>query len=200
VSRAYRRFSRGVHVERRLADGDRIVAGGRGLTVLSRSGHSPTDTVFHDEPSGLLVGGDHLLERISSNPLAQWPVGTADPDRAARDPGRRRPLIDYLESMRRSAALEVSGVLPGHGDPFEDHRGLVERRERMHRRRARKILRALEEPATAADGAGRLWRHVPVAEAYLALSEALAHLDLLESEGLVRRRLEDDVAVYERLP
>jgi len=198
LSRAFRRFSRSARVERRLADGERVAAGGRTLTVLTRSGHSPTDTVFHDEAAGLLVGGDHLLERISSNPLAQWPVGTPDPDRAARDPGRRRPLVDYLDSMRRTAELDVALVLPGHGDPFEDHRGLVERRERMHRRRARKILRALEEPTTAAGLAARLWRQVPVTEAYLALSEALAHLDLLESEGLVRR-WEDEPVLYERV-
>jgi glyoxylase-like metal-dependent hydrolase (beta-lactamase superfamily II) len=199
LSRAFRRFTRGARVERRLADGERIAAGGRTLTVLSRSGHSPTDTVFHEEGGGILVGGDHLLERISSNPLAQWPVGTPDPDGAARDRNRRKPLVDYLDSMRRTAELEVSVVLPGHGDPFTDHRGLVERRERMHRRRARKILRALDEPTTAADLAARLWRQVPVTEAYLALSEALAHLDLLEAEGLVRRRGEEPV-LYERAP
>jgi glyoxylase-like metal-dependent hydrolase (beta-lactamase superfamily II) len=199
LSHAFRRFSCGTHVAHRLGDGDRLVAGGHTFTVLSRPGHSPTDTLFHDESVGLLIGGDHLLERISSNPLAQWPVGTPDPDRAARAPDRRRPLIDYLDSMRRTAELDVSVVLPGHGEPFADHRALVERRRRLHHRRARKILRTLEEPATAADVAARLWRHVPVTEAYLALSEALAHLDLLESEGLVRPRVEGDVAVYERV-
>jgi len=198
LSHAFRRFSHGTHVARRLVDGDRLIAGGRTFTVLSRPGHSPTDTVFHDESDGLLIGGDHLLERISSNPLAQWPVGTPDPDRAARAPDRRRPLIDYLDSMQRTAELDVSVVLPGHGEPFADHRALVERRRRLHHRRARKILRTLEQAATAADLAGRLWRHVPVTEAYLALSEALAHLDLLESEGLVRRHVDRDVAVYER--
>jgi glyoxylase-like metal-dependent hydrolase (beta-lactamase superfamily II) len=199
LSRAFRRFSRPAHVERRLADGDRIVAGGRTLTVLERSGHSPTDTVFHDESDALLVGGDHLLDQISSNPLAQWPVGTRDPELAARAPDRRRPLLDYLASMRRTAELEVSVVLPGHGEPFGDHRRLIERRERMHRRRARKILRSIERPTTAAALASRLWRHVPVTQAYLALSEALAHLDLLEAEGRVAQRDDDGgVAVYER--
>jgi glyoxylase-like metal-dependent hydrolase (beta-lactamase superfamily II) len=198
LSRAFRRFSRSARVERRLEDGERIEAGGRTLTVLARSGHSPTDTVFHDQSDGLLVGGDHLLERISSNPLAQAPIGTSDPERAARDPARRRPLVDYLDSMRRTAELDVSVVLPGHGEPFADHRGLIERRTRLHRRRARKVLAALERPSTAADLAARLWRQVPVTEAYLALSEALAHLDLLESEGRVRRRAEATPVVYER--
>jgi glyoxylase-like metal-dependent hydrolase (beta-lactamase superfamily II) len=198
LSRAFRRFSRGARVERRLADGDRIVAGGRTLTVLGRPGHSPTDTVFHDESGGLLVGGDHLLDQISSNPLAQWPVGTPDPEQAARAPDRRRPLLDYLESMRRTAQLEVSEVLPGHGEPFSDHRRLIERRAQMHRRRAGKILRSLERPTTAAEIASRLWRHVPVTQAYLALSETLAHLDVLEAEGRVARRDDGGVAVYEQ--
>jgi glyoxylase-like metal-dependent hydrolase (beta-lactamase superfamily II) len=198
LSHAFRRFARSARVERRLEDGERIAAGGRTLTVLSRPGHSPTDTLFHDESDGLLVAGDHLLERISSNPLAQWPVGAGEPERAARAPDRRRPLVDYLESMRRTAELDVSVVLPGHGDPFEDPRALVTRREQLHHRRARKILASLEEPATATQIASRLWRHVPVAEAYLALSEALAHLDLLESDGLVRRNEDDGLVTYER--
>jgi hypothetical protein len=53
----------------------------------------------------------------------------------------------------------------------------------MHRRRAEKILRETDEPVTATDVARTLWRRVPVAQQYLALSEVLGHIDLLEGEG-----------------
>ena len=198
LSRTFRRFARSAVVEHRLEDGAQIAAGGRTLTALGRSGHSPTDTLFHDTSNGLMIAGDHLLERISSNPLAHCPIGAANPESAARAADRRRPLIDYLDSLLRTAELEVSVVLPGHGESFGDHRGLVARRERMHRRRARKILAALEEPTTAAAIATQLWRHVPVTEAYLALSEALAHLDLLEADELAHRREDGDRVLYER--
>ncbi|MGH2782129.1 MAG: MBL fold metallo-hydrolase [Thermoleophilaceae bacterium] len=195
---AYRRFVASARVERRLADGDSLAAGGRELKVLARPGHSPTDTVFHDPSDGLLIAGDHLLQEVSSNPVAHWPVGEEDPEWAALSADRRRPLVEYLDSLRRTSELDVSLVLPGHGRPFVDHRGVVEGRERMHARRARKILSELDAWSTAADVGRSLWRSVPVSQAYLVLSEVLGHVDLLEAEGLVREREDGDLARLER--
>ena len=55
----------------------------------------------------------------------------------------------------------------------------------MTERRAEKILAALDHARTAADVGRDLWRHVPVTQAYLVLSEVLGHLDLLEARGRV---------------
>jgi glyoxylase-like metal-dependent hydrolase (beta-lactamase superfamily II) len=186
VSRAFRRFAGGdVATARVLADGQRVRLGGREWTVHHRSGHSPTDTILHDEAEGVLIAGDHLLEKISSNPVAHAPIEADDPVAAARSIEGPGALRRYLASMRESAAMDVGVVLPGHGEPFADHTGLVAKRERMHRRRAEKILREAAEPVTATDIARTLWRRVPVAQQYLALSEVLGHLDLLLGEGRV---------------
>jgi glyoxylase-like metal-dependent hydrolase (beta-lactamase superfamily II) len=185
LSRAFRRFSGSAAVERVLAPGDRVVLGGRAFTVHLRPGHSPTDTVLHEPASGLLLGGDHLLERVSSNPIAHAPIGVADPVAEAASPGRPRPLLAYLDSLAETAAMEIELILPGHGEPFDRHREAIERRRRMHARRARMILRHVGAPRTAADVARELWRRLPVSQAYLALSETLAHLDLLERDGRV---------------
>lgn len=200
VSLSFRRYSAGVAVDVLLADGDEVVAGGRALGVLERPGHSPTDTVFLDPAERVLVGGDHLLERISSNPIAHAPIEGDDPAAVAARPDRPRPLVTYLASMRATATLDVATVLPGHGTPFGGHRELVDKREEMHRRRARGILRAVDGRRTASDIADQLWRSLPVTQAYLALSEVLAHLDLLERDGLVREAERDDgVVVWERV-
>jgi glyoxylase-like metal-dependent hydrolase (beta-lactamase superfamily II) len=185
VSLAFRRFGQGVNATRVLGDGERITLGGREFTVLARPGHSPTDTILYDERERLLIAGDHLLEKISSNPVAHAPIDAEDPVAAAREPDGPGPLRRYLASMAETAEMDVDLVLPGHGDPFEDHAGLVSKRRRMHRRRAEKILRAAAEPVTAVDIARTLWRRVPVAQQYLALSEVLGHLDLLLGEGRV---------------
>lgn len=183
MSAAFRVFGRGAEIERRLSPGDLIEAGGRRLRILFRPGHSPTDTVFLDEDDGLLVGGDHLLERISSNPIAHAPIGADDPEAAARSADRPRPLITYLQSMRETRELEVSLVLPGHGDPFTGAAALIDRRIELHERRARKIRAALEGPMTAAEIANVLWRNLPVTQTYLALSEVIGHLDILIEAG-----------------
>ena len=68
----------------------------------------------------------------------------------------------------------------------------------MTERRADKILAELREPRTAAAIGRDLWRHVPVTQAYLVLSEVLGHLDLLEARGAVVPEEHDGVVVYAR--
>jgi len=198
LSRAMRRFGGGVAVDRILAHGDAIELGGRSFTVLARPGHSPTDTVFHDARDGVLIGGDHLLERVSSNPIAHCPVGAEDPRALAVGADRPRPLLRYLESFRATAALEISVVLPGHGAPFAGHRPLIAERQAMHRRRAERILAQVDGRPTAAGIARGLWRRMAITQGYLALSEVLAHVDLLEAEHRVVEVEADGVVRLER--
>src|SRR5688572_29174694 len=74
VSRAYRRLAgEAVTLGRIVEEGGELEAGGRHWRVAERPGHSPTDTVLAGD--GLMLAGDHLLEKISSNPIAHWPVG-----------------------------------------------------------------------------------------------------------------------------
>jgi glyoxylase-like metal-dependent hydrolase (beta-lactamase superfamily II) len=199
ISRSFRRYTEGVAVDTVVGDGGTLVAGGRTFTAFARPGHSPTDTIFLDPSDGLLVGGDHLLERVSSNPIAHVPIDDRDPVVVART-DRRRALVEYLASMRATAALDVALVLPGHGAPFAGHRALIATREEMHARRARRILRAIDGTRTAADMIAVLWRALPVTQSYLALSEVLGHIDLLERDGLVRAVERDDgVLVWQRV-
>jgi glyoxylase-like metal-dependent hydrolase (beta-lactamase superfamily II) len=200
VSRGFRHYAAGVEVDTTVADGGTLVAGGRELQVFERPGHSPTDTIFLDPADGLLVGGDHLLERISSNPIAHPPIDGRDPAVVAAGADRPRPLVAYLASMRATAAQDVGLVLPGHGAPFSDHGALVAKREEMHARRARRILRAVDGHRAAADMIAVLWRQLPVTQHYLALSEVVGHLDLLAADGLVREVERDDgVIAWERV-
>ena len=197
ISRSFRRYTEGVTVDTLLREGEPIVAGGRTFIPYDRPGHSPTDTVLL-ATDGVLVGGDHLLERVSSNPIAHVPIDDRDPVAVAVH-DRRRALVEYLASMRATAGLDVDVVLPGHGPPFTGHRDLIAKREDMHARRARRILRSINGTRTATDIIGLLWRNLPVTQSYLALSEVLGHIDLLERDGRVRAVERDDgVVVWER--
>ena len=199
ISRAFRRYVASAHVDRILEDGGELTAGGRAWRVHERPGHSPTDTVLAGD--GLLLAGDHLLERISSNPIAHAPIGASDPAALAASPDRPRTLITYIESLHATAAADRDElVLPGHGDPFRGVAELVAKRTSMHERRAEKILDALTRPRSAAELGRDLWRHVPVTQAYLVLSEVLGHLDLLEARGAIAARERDGVVLYERAP
>jgi glyoxylase-like metal-dependent hydrolase (beta-lactamase superfamily II) len=197
ISRAFRRFVADVPVARVIAEGDELRAGGRTWQVRERPGHSPTDTVLASD--GVLLAGDHLLERVSSNPIAHVPIGARDPAGLAASPERPRTLLTYAGSLRATAGADRGElILPGHGDAFTGAAGLIEKRLELHERRAAKILAALTHPRSAADVGRDLWRHVPVTQAYLVLSEVLGHLDLLEQRGAVRSQERDGLVLYAR--
>jgi glyoxylase-like metal-dependent hydrolase (beta-lactamase superfamily II) len=193
VGAAFRAFGSSARVTRPLADGDELALAGRRLQVLHRPGHSPSDTLFWDAERAILLGGDHLLPHISSNPLISRPLdGSADGDGE-----RPRALIGYIASMRRTRELPVTTVLPGHGDPFGDHAQLIDQRLRMHERRADKLLGMLASgPLTAFELAQRMWGNIAVTQAYLTLSEVLGHMDLLVADGRATEDVRDGVSHF----
>jgi glyoxylase-like metal-dependent hydrolase (beta-lactamase superfamily II) len=192
VSAGFRAWGSAVEVTRPLADASTLKLRDRELTVLHRPGHSPSDTVFLDAQRGILLAADHLIAHISSNPLLARPLD-AGVDYTGPRP---RALVTYLASLEQTRAMELSLVLPGHGEPITDHAAVIDERFRMHRRRAERMRRLIaSEPRTAHEIAQELWGNVAVTQAYLTLSEVLGHIDLLladgsvsehESEGVVR--------------
>jgi glyoxylase-like metal-dependent hydrolase (beta-lactamase superfamily II) len=190
VTRSYRAWGAEATVTTPLADGATLPFAGRAWRVLHRPGHSPSDTVFLDEASGELIGGDHLIKHISSNPLIARPL---DGSSAARP----KALVAYLASLRATRELDARVVLPGHGEPVDDHRALIDERFRMHERRARKLHRLIaERPRTAHELAQELWGNVAVTQAFLTLSEVLGHLDLLLDDGRAVEQETDGVVRF----
>jgi len=185
VSQSYRNWGAAATVTRPLAHGSELRLRDRTLRVLHRPGHSPSDTIFHDAERGIVLGADHLIKHISSNPLISRPLDApldADPP-----PARPHALVTYLESLRATRAMsDVEVVLPGHGEPVLDHVALIDERFRMHERRAEKIARLVAGgPRTAFQVAQDLWGTVAVTQAYLTLSEVLGHADLLVAAGRI---------------
>lgn len=193
VSAAFRAWGGEATVTMPLASGSRLELARHSFEVLHRPGHSPSDTVFWEEGTGLLVGGDHLLKHISSNPLVTRPLPGTEP----ADGRRPTALITYMESLRATREMPARLVLSGHGDPIEDHAALIDSRLAMHDRRARKIGRLIaERPRTAYEIAQSLWGDVAVTQAYLTLSEVLGHVDLLLAEGTVREERDGGVTRF----
>jgi glyoxylase-like metal-dependent hydrolase (beta-lactamase superfamily II) len=183
VSRAFRGWGGSARVTHRLTDGGELGFAGRTLQVAHRPGHSPSDTILFDAVCGDLLGGDHLIKHISSNPLISRPLGGRSGEPGD---GRPRALMMYLESLRATRAMAVGRVLPGHGDEFGEHAALIDERFEMHERRARKIGSLIaEQPRTAYEIAQAIWGNVAVTQAYLTLSEVLGHVDLLVDRGEV---------------
>ncbi|WP_053227347.1 MBL fold metallo-hydrolase [Solirubrobacter soli] len=173
-----------------LTDGEQIRAGDRDLRVVARPGHSTTDALLVCERERIAFVGDHLLAKISSNTEiypALEPTGT-----------RPRARVEYLESLRRTAAMPLQRLYTGHGADITDHVGLVAQRLADHERRCDRIVAALATGAsTAYEIAADLWPERTILDQpLLVVWEVLGHLDLLLDAGRVREQVADDGSTY----
>jgi glyoxylase-like metal-dependent hydrolase (beta-lactamase superfamily II) len=162
-----------------LKHGEQLRLRDRTLTALHRPGHSPSDTVFRDGASRHLFVGDHLLARVSSNPVITQPLS------GSRET-REQALVTYIESLKATALEDVDLILPGHGRRILDHRRLIaERMDEYTRRRDQLHALIAQRPSTAHELALELWGDEAYRQAHLTISEVLGHLDLLLNDGAI---------------
>jgi glyoxylase-like metal-dependent hydrolase (beta-lactamase superfamily II) len=167
---------------RALADGDTLTIGGQPWTVFTVHGHAPEHACLWNAEARILIAGDQVLPRITTN-VSVWP-----------EQPRANPLRLYLDSLRRFLPLPADTlVLPSHGLPF---RGLHARLEALHEHHEARLavaLEALEAPRAGAELIPILFdRALDAHQLHFAIGEVLAHLHLLEAEGSVARLHGDD--------
>jgi glyoxylase-like metal-dependent hydrolase (beta-lactamase superfamily II) len=161
--------------------------------VLHTPGHAGGLICLWEPNSRTLIANDHLIGHISSNPVLEPSPLTNGP--------RPKRLVEYLHHLQRVAALDPAVALPGHGEPVTDVGGLVRHRVTFHMRRAATILASLDGRAQT------LWeltrqlfpRLKSEMDHFLALSEVLGHLDLLERDGRAAAEREGELLRWHRL-
>jgi glyoxylase-like metal-dependent hydrolase (beta-lactamase superfamily II) len=156
------------------------------LEVLHMPGHTPGLCCLYDRRHRLLFSADHLLEKVSPNPIIELGPGGED--------GHFRPLVAYLASLERLSALEVDLVLPGHGRPFAGHRRVIDGLLGFYGRRQGRILEILRGGGRSGYEVTRaLFPRVGPGDLFLVVSETIANLEVLEARGEVTRSLDDGV-------
>ncbi len=172
---------------RRLTDGEVLAVGDQSWRVVVGSGHSPEHACFYNEAAKLLISGDQVLPRISSNVS----VHPTEPD--------ADPMSDWLASLAR-LKREIPDdvlVLPAHGEPF---RGLHLRLDKLASGQAKaieRLKRSLAEPRRVIDVFGALFARTIEGRGdllHMATGEALANLNHLLARGEVTRTVGDDGA------
>jgi len=163
---------------RRLMDGMTLDIGGQAWRCIAGYGHAPEHMALHSPELGVLISGDMVLPRISTN------VSVIDIEPESN------PLRLFLDSLKRFDALPApSLVLPSHGKPFT---GLHERMRQLHGHhdeRLADVMRACAERAChAADLLPLLFkRPLDLHQTTFAIGEAIAHLHLLWHSGKLLR-------------
>jgi glyoxylase-like metal-dependent hydrolase (beta-lactamase superfamily II) len=165
-----------------LRDGDVLPIGGRRWRVLTVLGHAPEHACLWSAEDDVLISGDQVLPKITTN-VSVW----------AEQPWAN-PLKLYLDSHARFRPMGAGTlVLPSHGLPF---RGLHERIAMLgdhHAARLSETLDALREPRSAAEVVPVLFRRqLDTHQLGFAMGEALAHLHFLEADGRAARLLGAD--------
>ncbi|MDB5078170.1 MAG: hypothetical protein JWP00_94 [Chloroflexi bacterium] len=153
--------------------------------ILWTPGHTAGHFVLHNRERKLLLSGDHLLGTISSN-IGKYPGSTDD------------PLGDFINSLEHISRLDIKEVIPAHGQTFTNHQARIKDLISHHRKRLAKIYDSLEHgPQTATQVVEKIWGSRAVGfHRYLALVEALSHLERLRREGRVTIEESGSTIIY----
>jgi glyoxylase-like metal-dependent hydrolase (beta-lactamase superfamily II) len=173
---------------RRLSDGEDFDIGGKTWRVVTGQGHSPDHACLWCPELDVLISGDQVLPRISSN-VSVFPT---EPE--------ADPLSDWLTSLAKVKATVPDSVLvlPAHNDPFHGLHARIDHLINGHERGLARLATKVVEPKRAVDVFGALFAR-PIGPDLLGMAtgEALAHLNCLMHRGVVRRDTDaDGVAWY----
>jgi glyoxylase-like metal-dependent hydrolase (beta-lactamase superfamily II) len=161
----------------RLQDGQRVTIGGREWRVITGFGHSPEHVSLYAEEGRLLISGDMVLPRISTNVS----VFAVEPE--------GNPLAQYLASLDKFADLpEDTLVLPSHGKPFRGLHLRIAQLRAHHNARLEEVRAACSVPRSAVDIVPLMFRRqLDAHQLSFAVGEALAHLHMLWYAGILKR-------------
>lgn len=184
--RGLRYFTEPMEVHHTVDEGDEILLGGEAWQVLHLPGHSGGLVGLWHPERRVLLSSDHLLRDITSNPLLEPP-----PEEGM---ARRKSLREYLASLRRTLELDVRLALPGHGEPVEDVAFLIRQRFAFHEERQERTWACIAGGADTVYAVCQLlFPGLSPANVFLAVSEVVGHLDLLEEAGRIRWETQDGV-------
>ncbi len=162
----------------RMMDGDTVMIGGHAWRCISGYGHAPEHIALYCADLNLLIGGDMMLPRISTNVS----VHAGEPD--------ANSLRLFLDSIAKFNALPADALgLPSHGKPFTGIHRRVEQLQEHHRDRLAELMEGCAvRPLSAAEGMLIMFkRELDSHQMTFAMGETVAHLNLLMFEGQLKR-------------
>lgn len=168
---------------RRIAHGDRIMIGEHEWQIVVGAGHSPEHACLYCPELNLLITGDQVLPRISSNVSVQPLEPEAD------------PLSDWLRSLSdiKRQIPDAVLALPSHGEPFVGLHRRIDHLIEKHEESLARLTDTLREPCRAVDIFTILFRR-PITPGLqgMATGESLAHLHCLRTRGIAKRQIDAD--------
>lgn len=166
----------------RIQDKQLIRIGQHDWRVITGSGHTPEHASLYCAALNVLISGDMVLPRISTNVS----VFAIEPE--------ANPVQEYLDSLAKFSDLPGDTlVLPSHGKPFRGLHTRIEQLNDHHAARLTEVIDACAQPHSAAEIVPMMFpRALDGHQLTFALGEALAHLHKLWFDGVLRRVVDTD--------
>jgi glyoxylase-like metal-dependent hydrolase (beta-lactamase superfamily II) len=162
-----------------LKDGSTVQIGTGNFIIASVPGHTPWCMLFHNPDHNICFTGDFLLHNISSNPIVQRP------SLVPKGYGSLKALISSFKKVRK---MGLGIALPGHGRLIDDPNERIDALLGFIEQRKALVYHALgSEPQTLMRMVKRIFPRLRRHELFLAVSEVIGHLEVLEEEGRVVR-------------
>jgi glyoxylase-like metal-dependent hydrolase (beta-lactamase superfamily II) len=162
---------------RRMRDDESFRIGEHDWRVITGFGHAPEHASLYCAELNVLISGDMVLPRISTNVS----VFAVEPE--------ANPVQLYLDSLQKYAGLPHDTlVLPSHGKPFRGLHTRIGQLAEHHRERLAEVAEACATPKSAAEIVPVMFRRALDAhQLTFAMGEALAHLHKLWFDGVLQR-------------
>lgn len=174
----------------RLEDGMSFEMAGQDWVALMGNGHSPEHACLFCPVLNVMISGDQILPRISSN-VSVFPT---EPD--------ADPLKDWLDSCRKLKAVLPSDVLvlPAHNEPFFGAHDRLDHLVRGHEVALKRLLQRLgQAPRRVVDIFPAIFgRAIGDDVLSMATGEAIAHLNCLIKRGQAVAEADADGIVWYR--
>ncbi|HEV7677770.1 MAG TPA: MBL fold metallo-hydrolase [Candidatus Dormibacteraeota bacterium] len=154
----------------------------RALEVIATPGHTRGHVSLLDRDARVFFAGDHVLPHITPS-LGVEPFS-----------GEGMPLIEFIASLTKVRPLEVDRVLPAHGPDFTGLRDRVDALLDHHATRLAACVAAIKAGATTGyevahqipwTRRNRRFEELDLGNRLLALTETVAHLELLAVQGTI---------------
>ncbi|MEH6556825.1 MAG: MBL fold metallo-hydrolase [Oceanicoccus sp.] len=172
----------------RLSEGMILTIAGKSWQVAIGSGHSPEHACFFCEELDVMLSGDQIIPRITSNVS----VSAAEPE--------GNPLKDWMFSLEKFFKFPDSAlILPAHNTPFVGLHARLKFLIEHHKDHLLALEEACVAPRTAMSLLPVLFkRALDDSHKSMAVGECVAHLNYLMYENKLQRNVDSDGVYHYR--
>lgn len=174
-----------------VKEDDLINIGDYSFKCIETPGHTPGHMCLYEPAHKILVSGDHILFDITPN-ITSWP-------------GVNNSLEMYLASLDKVLKLDIALVLPGHRNILGNHRKRISELKAHHEARLKEVISSLQRgektayqiaPYITWDIDCSSWEAFPAQQKIFAVGETVAHIEYLEGNKVVRRKVKEDKILF----